>query len=355
MSHAQQLKVCPAAGPGARVRSSGGWDPAYTGASQAATLNIVTISPLSGDFSATGQEIRRTTGLAIKDQAAAFRTLGHSVVLVHLDDQRAPSGAAQEVKRVLADAGIVGVVGAYTSAVSNVVGHTTASLRRAGEITARRNDALTTQGWTHFYRLVPPDQAHAAALNYITGELRAHSVYVLSDNTGYGNGLTKAIINGLKKRHSEQAGYVGVSTDGCRGGVAQDQDQRRGRDLLRLLRKCPGPDDQGATCREGTGDVHGCRTLDSPSFVWRVGVDAEGAVNTTGFRPISIQVAQALRRTNLPACSGGTTSNCTTVSGAISFTRTGDRQRSRLLVMRFDKLLQPQVAKIYTISPESHR
>ncbi|MFC4638519.1 branched-chain amino acid ABC transporter substrate-binding protein [Deinococcus hohokamensis] len=378
------------------------------GTAQAATFKIATISPLSGDLSAIGQEIRRATELAIRDQAAAFRTLGHSVVLVPFDDQGAPTVAAQEIKRVLADPGILGVVGAYNSAVSNVVGQATAPARLAVISPASSNDALTTQGWTQFHRLVPPDQAHAvAALNYITGELKARSVYVVSDNTGYGNGLTRAIIAEMKKRQVTLAGYVGVSSDeDAEAALRKIKASGPGVVFCGCYENVLAPMIKGLRAAQVPATFMGAGTLDSPSFVRRVGVDAEGAVYTTGFGPISSftnsqafaskyraaynvvpsgvaayaydaattlltalrtaasaaggvpsrpQVSQALRRTSLPACFGGTTSNCTTVSGAISFTNTGDRQRSRLLVMRFDKLLQPQVAKVYTISPEANR
>ncbi|MFD1732978.1 branched-chain amino acid ABC transporter substrate-binding protein [Deinococcus malanensis] len=306
-----------------------------------------------------------------------------------------------EIKRVIADRGILGVVGAYNSAVSNVIGEATAASKLTVISPASSNDALTTQGWLHFNRLVPPDRSHAvAALNYMTAELKVKTAFVVSDNTGYGNGLTKTIMAEMKKRGVEVVEYVGVSTDEEAAATVK-KIKAAGMDLVYCgcYENVLAPVLKGMRAEGIKASFMGAGTLDSPSFVKRVGVDAEGAVFTTGFGPITsftsaagfiekykaaygavpsgmagyaydaattllmgirtaggknvptrIAVAAAVRKTNLPACFSGTANNCTTVSGAIGFANDGDRDRSRLLVMKFSPLLQAQIEKSYTIN-----
>lgn len=374
-----------------------------TGVADAATLKIATMSPLTGELSAIGVEIKRATELAIKDQAPAFRALGHTVVLASFDDKGAPVTAAQEIKRVIADRSILGVVGAYNSAVSNVIGEATAASNLAVISPASSNDALTTQGWTHFSRLVPPDKSHAvAALNYMTTELDAKTAYVISDNTGYGNGLTKTVMAEMKKRGVSVVNFVGVSTE---EEAAATVKKIKTADVDVVYCGCYenvlAPVLKNLRAEGVKATFMGAGTLDSPSFVKRVGMDAQGAVFTTGFGPITsftsasgfiekyktaygtvpsgmagyaydaattlllsirttggrgipsrADVAAAVRKTNLPACLSTAAGNCVTVSGAIGFAPDGDRDRSRLLVMKFSNLLQPQIEKIYIINAQ---
>ena len=59
------------------------------------------------------------------------------------------------------------------------------------------------------------------------------------------------------------------------------------------------------------------------------------------------------RKVNLPACFNADNSQCVTVTGAIGFSSTGERQRSRLLIMKFDNVLQAQVAKVKLVNADS--
>jgi branched-chain amino acid transport system substrate-binding protein len=377
-----------------------------TGGAHAATIKIATVSPLSGSLTAIGSEVKRGAELAVKEQVAAFKALGYDIVLVPYDDQASASLAAQVSKTIIADKGVLGVVGALNSSVSNVVAQALAPARLAMISPASTNDGLTGNGWAHFSRVVSPDGAQGvAAAGYIADELKASSVYVISDNTAYGNGLSKVLMSNLKKRGVAVAGYVGASTPAQIAEVVKKVGASRAPVVY-----FGGTDDTGSQLVKAlraagiTSTFMGGDGLDSPSFLQRAGIAGAGVVYSTGFGPVSAfsnalefsakyqaayktkpsgvavyaydaantllsglkaaaisakavptraQVSAAVRKVNLPACFASDKAKCLTVTGAIGFSPAGERLRSRVLIMRFDDVLQAQVAKVQIVNSDS--
>lgn len=319
--------------------------------------------------------------------------------------RRRPPKARWWRKNILADRSILGVVGALNSSVSNVLAQALAPAKLATISPASTNDQLTQHDWVNFSRVVAPDSAQAvAAADYIADELKAGSVYVVSDNTAYGNGLTKVLQASLKKRSVKVAGYLGASNasqiaDAVKkvkasgaGVVYFGGTDDTGSALVKALR------DAGVTATFMGGDG-----LDSPSFLRRAGIAAAGTVYSTVFGPVSTfnnaldftnrykaaygaapsgvavyaydatnallaaikstlnggrvptraQVSEAVRKVNLAACFSADQSQCATITGAVTFNDLGERQRSRVLIMKFDNVLQGQVAKIQIVNAES--
>lgn len=369
------------------------------GAAQATTLKIATISPLSGSLTAIGSEVKRGAALAVQDHLQEFKALGYDLSLVSYDDQASATLGTQIAATVLADQGVVGVVGALNSSVSNVVAQAFAPAHMALISPASTNDALTENGWNHFSRIVSPDGAQSvAAANYIADDLKASSVFVVSDNTAYGNGLTKALLSTLKKRGVKVADYVGTTTEGVSEVVQKIKASAA------PVVYFGGTDDTGGLLVKslraaGVKSVFmGGDGLDSPSFLRRAGDAGAGVIYTTVFGPVNsfsnslafteayrkayqtppsgvavyaydaatvllsaiksaakngavpsrAGVSDAVRNVNLPACFAA--SKCETITGAISFSGTGERARSRLMIMKFSQMLQAQVAKIQTVS-----
>lgn len=376
-----------------------------SGGASAATIKVAVVGPMSGDVSGFGTEIRRGAELAVKQQAAAFKALGHELVLVPYDDQGTATVGAQLAKTILADQSILGVVGAFNSSVSRVLAQAFAPARLAIISPGSTNDLLTDNGWTHFSRVVAPDGAQGvAAANYIADELKAESVFVISDNTAYGNGLSKILMGTLKTRKVAVPAYVGVSTPAQIADVVKKVKASGvpvvyfggtydvGAELVKALRAA------GVTATFMGGDG-----LDSNKFLQQTGIAGAGVIYTTVFGPASsftngleftnryqaaykarpeglavyaydatntllsaikatasarsvpgrAQVSAAVRKVNLPACFNADNSQCVTVTGAIGFSSTGERQRSRLLIMKFDNVLQAQVAKVKIVNADS--
>jgi len=374
------------------------------GTAGASTLKIAVVTPLSGGLAPFGLELQRGTELAVREQADAFKALGQDLELVTFDDKSTPAVGTQVAKGIVADPMIVGVVGAVNSSVSNVVAPVFSAAGLAMITPASTNDLLTAHSWANFNRIVAPDKAQAvAAAHYVNEELHASSVYVISDNTAYGNGLTKVMMANLKGLNVKVAGYIGASTP---GQIA---------DAVKLVKASSAPvvyfggsDDTGplmvkALRAAGVKSTFvGSDGLDSPSFVKRTGIDAAGVVYSTVYGPVSsfsnartftatyktaynavpsgvtlyaydaanmllaamktalvkgpltrALVSALVRNTTLPACAMMTDTACKTITGAVAFSPTGERDRSRVLIMKLDNLLQPQVAKIQIVSASS--
>ncbi|ULH17966.1 branched-chain amino acid ABC transporter substrate-binding protein (plasmid) [Deinococcus sp. KNUC1210] len=373
------------------------------GSASAATIKIAVVTPLTGGLGPFGLEVKRGVELAVQQQVAAFKALGQDLQVVSFDDQSSPAIGTKLAKSIVADPTILGVVGAVNSSVSNVVAQEFATSKLAMITPASTNDLLTSHQWVNFNRLVAPDQAQAvAAAQYIHDELHAKSVYVVSDNTAYGNGLTRVMMNNLKTLHINVAGYAGAS-----GAVQIADTVKRIKTSAAPVVYFGGSDDNGPLLVKAlraagvTSTFVGSDGLDSPSFVKRTGIDAVGVVYSTVYGPVSsfsnapsftatyqaayqtspsgvtlyaydaanmlltalktslvkgmpnrAQVSAAVRTSTLPACSAMTAADCKTITGAIAFSNTGERDRSRVLIMKLDDLLQPQVAKIQIVSAD---
>ncbi|MFC4637482.1 branched-chain amino acid ABC transporter substrate-binding protein [Deinococcus hohokamensis] len=376
------------------------------GSGVAATIRIAAVGPMTGDLAGFGTEIKRGTELAVREQAAAFRALGHDLVLASFDDQASATAAAPLARTIAADKSILGVVGAYNSSVSNVLAQTFWPSRLSLISPGSTNDLLTGHGWTHFNRVVAPDGAQGvAAAGYIADELKAKSVFVVSDNTAYGNGLSQILMTNLKGRKVAVPAYVGASSDAQIASVAA-QVRAANPDVVYF----GGTYDVGAkllkTLRRGgvKATFMGGDGLDSSEFLKLAGIDGAGVIYTTVLGPVSAfsnagpftqkyqaayksrpdglsvyaydaanmmleaikttlkaggalpsraQVSAAVRKTSLPACFSADQSRCVTVTGAVGFAPNGERQRSRLLIMKFSPVLAPEVAKVQIITADS--
>lgn len=380
--------------------------PLLLGSAGAATIKVASVSPLSGALAPIGTEVRRGAELAVQEQVAAFKALGHTLVYMPMDDQASAALGTQIGKTLSADRAVLGVVGALNSSVTNTLAAATAAANLATISPASTNDGLTANAWKHFSRVVAPDSAQAvAAAQYLKAEVSAKSVFVVSDNTAYGNGLSKALQTNLKRQGIALAGYVGASNDEQIAGAV-----KRIKTMNPDVVYFGGTDDVGSKLVKAVraADIKalfmGGDGLDSPSFIQRSGIDAAGAVYSTGFGPVTVfsgapaftqkyqaaykakpngvsvyaydamnvmleaikstltkggaapsraQVTAAVRHQNFPACFDGAAAKCSIVSGAMGFDPSGERLRSRVFIMKLDNVLQGQVAKVQTVTAES--
>lgn len=116
---------------------------AAQGVAQGVALKVATISPLSGSLTAIGSEVKRGAALAVQDHLQEFKALGFDLSLVSYDDEASATLGMQVANTALADTGVVGVIGALNSSVSNVVAQAFAPTKLALISPASTNDALT--------------------------------------------------------------------------------------------------------------------------------------------------------------------------------------------------------------------
>lgn len=369
----------------------------------AATYTLAVVGPMSGVRASYGTELQRTVEMAVKDRSAELRAAGIDLKVVAFDDQASAQTGRQVAPSILADSNVIGVVGALNSSVSTVLGTLFAPAQLAMVSPSSTNDGLTQQRWGHFNRVVAPDQAQSvAAAAYIADTLKAKRVYLVSDNTAYGNGLSKSVMANLKARQVAIAAYAGASTPTQIAAVVRQikssgvgvvffgGTEEVGAPLVRAMRAA------GVKAVFMAGDG-----LDGAQFLRQADKAAIGVTYTTVFGPVEsfsnslnfatnfrkaynlaptsaapymydsalamieavktsasagtttrTKVAQALRRVNLPACFAGQTSDCLSITGAVAFSATGERSRSKVLIMKVDNSFQIGVAKIQTINAD---
>lgn len=361
----------------------------FSGAAQAETIKIATVSPTAQAF---GDAVYTGAKLAVMERQTEFKKLGINLQLLSFDDEASAAKGKKIARKILNDTDIYGVVGAADSSVSQELGRAFADRRLAVISPSSTNDQLTRNGWTHFTRMVAPDRAQTwAAANYMSS-LEAKRIVVVSDNTVYGNGLCKALMSTLKNNKDQPIkviNYQGASNKKQYAKVVQQLNKSQP-DLIYF----------GGSSRVGAELVTALRTaglntlfmggdgLDTPDFVKHAGKNAINVKLTTVFGPpksfkkarlfkmmykktykkmpssISIfsydaahvlmdaikreyiakngnithaLVSQAVRTIKKPGC---LRSRCHNISGAIQFTKNGERSLAKVMVMQYNNRLQ---------------
>ncbi|MFB9991373.1 branched-chain amino acid ABC transporter substrate-binding protein [Deinococcus oregonensis] len=366
----------------------------------AVPLKIASVSPLSGGLTGSGTELKRGVELSVSQHLQEFKTLGYELSLVSFDDQGSPVAAKPLAQQLAADKSILGVVGAYNSSVSNVLAGAFAPTKLA-IVSVSTNDQLTKNSWSHFNRVVAPDGAQSVAAGRYLINAQPKAVFIISDNTTYGNGLTRSVLSQLKTSAVKVAGYGGVSTDPEISRMIQTV-KASGATMVYF----GGTDDVGGRLVKAFNaakvkvSLVGSDGIDSPNFIRQVTGLAENITYTTVFGPVSLftnsnsfaekykatykapasglaayaydaaeallsglkaavlaaggtptraQVSTAVRRINLPSCFTAERSGCQTITGALAFSATGERQKSAVLVMKYDEMLQTKLTKFQAI------
>lgn len=373
---------------------------ALTGTTEAAVIKIATVSPLSGDTKTIGNEFKRGAELAIKQYENQFKAMGHEIQLVSFDDQANATHAATITKPIVDDAAILGVVGAYNTSVANVIAPVFQNSNLA-LLTTSSNDLLTTKGWTIYNRLVGPNRAEAlAAAQYISDEIKPKNAFVITDNTTYGNGLAKRVNEQLLKLKVKIEGYQGASDDTQIAAVVK-KIKSADVDLVYFGGTDAVGSDVVKALRAGgySGPILGGAGLDSPAFIKNAGASANNVIYSTIFGPLDAfnastlfsrmyqmqyktkgsgvaayaydgasallqailsntkgndlpsraEVAQAVRKTDIKAC-GASAITCTVLTGPVAFDNTGEREQSRVFIMKFNNSAKPDLLKVQNIN-----
>lgn len=377
------------------------------GSASAATIKIASVSPLSGEKGVLGVEIKRGAELAVNRQARAFERLGYTLELVSYDDEATPGKAAGIAQKLIADRDVLGVIGAQNSGVSKALAEALAPSGMAMISPTSTNDGLTANGWAHFSRVVAPDRAQTlAAANYVVKTLKAESVYVASDNTTYGNGLSEAFQQALSGSDVKIAGYIGASSAQQLATLVRNVKASGatlvyygGTDVaaaeaLVALRKA------GVTTRFMSGDG-----IYSDKFTKDAGAYAAGVVFSSTFTPPNYlnaakdmlhayrvrykttpngraafsfdatnvlltailaelqkakaapsraAVTKAVRNINLTPCKQGALV-CPNVTGQISFNASGNRVKSVVYMMQYSAALRPEMISLEEVDAATLR
>lgn len=359
---------------------------------QTTTVKIAVLAPVTGSISAIGQDVRRGAELAAQQRQAEFARLGIKLQTVLLDDQGDPTTGAQQVAEALKDPQVLGVVGPTKSGVSLKVGELLAASPNPLAVIspASTNDDLTRKGWKFYFRVTAPDGAQAdTAANYIARVIKPKSVFIVTDNQTFGNGIADVLGEELRSRKiSVQLGAASVGDEKAQQAVVKGILAAKP-DLVFYtgLYDGGGPFVRALRAAGSKVPFMGGNGLDSTEFVRLAQGDAAGVRFITGFGPVQnftnapdyveaftkangtppaprsvftydamntlldglLSATQALKhvptragliaalhRVNVPAQRG--------VTGAISFTASGERRSAPMFVMQIsDQTLMPTV------------
>jgi branched-chain amino acid transport system substrate-binding protein len=157
-------------------------------------------APLTGDNAVYGEGMRRAVQLAI-DEAnadAATTKAGYKFVLVAQDDQGDPKQAVNAANALVADKGVVALVGHFNSGCSIPA---SAVYNPAGlaMVSVSSNPALTAQGFKIVNRIVAKDDVQGAvAAKLVKSLVPSAKVAIIDDSTPYGEGLAAEFKKGFE-------------------------------------------------------------------------------------------------------------------------------------------------------------
>lgn len=167
------------------------------------SIKIATQSPLSGDQSVIGVDIKRGAELALEQLGGPLVEMGFKIDLAPFDDQANPDAGVANAKRIVSDPAILAVVGHYNSGVqipSSEVYHTSGLVNVSP---ANTNPKVTTRGYLEVNRIVGRDDVQGVVGADFANSKGVKSVFVVHDKTAYGQGIAeffkqRATENGMK-------------------------------------------------------------------------------------------------------------------------------------------------------------
>jgi len=188
---------------------------------QGQVIKIASQSPLSGAQSVLGTSIRNAVELAIVQNSANLEAMGFTVEFVPFDDQATPDVGVANAQNLVNDPAILAVIGHLNSGVAIPSSEVYAANNLVMISPANTNPNVTDRNLFTVNRICGRDDTQGAAGAAFAGTLEGvESVYVLHDNTAYGQGLAEffaaaAPANGLTvlggpEGTSETANFDGI-------------------------------------------------------------------------------------------------------------------------------------------------
>ena len=185
--------------------------PAGGGGTAAKTvIKVATQSPLSGDQSVVGVDIKNGAALALTQLAGPLNSMGFDVQLAPFDDMANPDTGVANAKNIVADPSILCVVGHYNSGVqipSSEVYHTA---QLVDVSPANTNPKVTTRGYLEVNRIVGRDDVQGKVGADFAASKGIKSAFVVHDKTAYGQGIAEFFQQEAQAKGMTIAGFEGT-------------------------------------------------------------------------------------------------------------------------------------------------
>ena len=154
-------------------------------------VSIGLVAPLTGDQAYIGVGVMQGARMAVEDANVRGPVFGDiKLKLEALDDQHNPTQAVLAANKLIADPGVIAVVGHFNSSCTKAA----SAIYHEGRVTqvtpASTNPEISKQGFDTFFRICATDDVQApAGAAFARQELRVQRIVVVDDQTTYGRGL----------------------------------------------------------------------------------------------------------------------------------------------------------------------
>jgi branched-chain amino acid transport system substrate-binding protein len=173
-------------------------------------IKIATQSPLSGDQSAVGVDIKRGAELALEQLSEPLAKMGFKVELAPFDDQANPDTGVANAKRIVSDPAILGVVGHFNSGVQIPSSEVYHDSGLANVSPANTNPKVTTRGYLEVSRIVGRDDVQGVVGADFAAGHKVKSVFVVHDKTAYGQGIAEFFKQRAQEKGLKVLGFEGT-------------------------------------------------------------------------------------------------------------------------------------------------
>ncbi len=198
------MMLAACGGPATEAAQSGG------GASTTKTIKIATQSPLSGDQSVLGVDIKRGAELALEQLVGPVEAKGYKVELAPFDDQANPDTGVANAKQIVSDSAIMCGVGHLNSGVMIPSSEEYHNAGLAFVSPANTNPKVTDRGYLEVNRIVGRDDVQGVVGADFANKQGIKSVFIVHDKTAYGQGVAEFFKQEAEKLGMTVSGFEGT-------------------------------------------------------------------------------------------------------------------------------------------------
>lgn len=173
------------------------------GPAHAQDITIAVVGPITGQYAAFGEQLKRGADMAVADINAKGGVLGRKLKLVVGDDVCDPRQAVS-VANQMANDHVIFVAGHYCSSSSIPASEVYADAGILQITPASTNPALTDdaarKGWNNVFRTCGRDDAQGrVAGQYLAAHFKGKAVAILNDKSTYGKGLADEVTKAMNQ------------------------------------------------------------------------------------------------------------------------------------------------------------
>jgi len=185
-------------------------------------IKIASQSPLSGPQSVLGTSIRNAIELAVEQLSGPLVDMGYTVEFVPYDDQATPDVGVSNAQNIVNDPAIIAVIGHLNSGVAIPSSEVYNTNNLVMISPANTNVNITDRYLPTVNRIAGRDDTQGAAGAAFAKSLEGvANVYVLHDNTAYGQGVAEFFQAEATSQGLTVLGFEGTSEASNFDGIIQ--------------------------------------------------------------------------------------------------------------------------------------